>query len=389
LIGLVISLLLAISWVGSAQFSQIANTGNQEKFNSPYFTTWFSTLWMIFCYPGYLLFSVLKPRRYQIKTAEIFRESRNIFGDKGITVGQVFYGVLPFNIVWILTNYVYVFSLTYISATEASAILSSNVAFVYVMALFILNGQIFVIRIVSSLICIGGVVLFYYAIDQFGANTIISDDNSTNVSYETTAVPDSGSVASSDQLVGILLALAAAFGSALYKVCFKRAVGNASLGQVSLFLSLLGLCNATILWVPALVLNLTGVEIAEPGYIPWEFLCGSSVLSLVFNFLINFGVAYTYPLFISIALMLGIPINAGVDILFRGEEFSLLQLSAALLIIVGFCFMMFPDEWNLPIHSLTRRLCCKIPRCYYGDEINNDDESDYIGGKKLEDADAL
>ena len=72
-LGLVISLLLAISWVGSAQFSQIANTGNQEKFNSPYFTTWFSTLWMIFCYPGYLLFSVFKPRRYQIKTAEIFR----------------------------------------------------------------------------------------------------------------------------------------------------------------------------------------------------------------------------------------------------------------------------------------------------------------------------
>jgi len=89
LIGLVISLLLAISWVGSAQFSQIANTGNQQKFNSPYFTTWFSTLWMIFCYPGYLLFSVFKPRRYQIKTAEIFRESRNIFGEKGITSASV------------------------------------------------------------------------------------------------------------------------------------------------------------------------------------------------------------------------------------------------------------------------------------------------------------
>jgi len=60
---------------------------------------------------------------------------------------------------------------------------------------------------------------FYYATDQFGANTILSDDNSTNISYETTAVPDGGSVAS-DQLVGILLALAAAFGSALYKVSF-------------------------------------------------------------------------------------------------------------------------------------------------------------------------
>ena len=69
------------------------------------------------------------------------------------------------------------------------------------------------------MICIGGVVLFYYAIDQFGANTILSDDNSTNVPYETTAVPDGGSVAP-DQLVGILLALAAAFGSALYKVSF-------------------------------------------------------------------------------------------------------------------------------------------------------------------------
>ena len=34
---------------------------------------------------------------------------------------------------------------------------------------------------------------------------------------------------------------------------------------------------------------------------------------LVFNFLVNFGVAFTYPLFISVAMMLGIPLNAGMD----------------------------------------------------------------------------
>jgi len=79
-----------------------------------------------------------------------------------------------------------------------------------------------------------------------------------------------------------------------------------------------------------------------------------------------------------------------VDILVNNQEFSLLQLSAALLIIVGFCFMMFPDEWNLPIHSLTRRLCCKIPRCYYGEDEDFDDEdTDYVGGKKLENGETL
>lgn len=114
-------------------------------------------------------------------------------------------------------------------------------------------------------------------------------------------------------------------------------MGNANLGQVSLFLSLLGVSNVVFMWVIFVILYATGVEYFLAEDIPWSDLNASNILGLgkhrdeavyvpivyasrmsqmlkmfsVFNFTINFGVAYTYPLFISVAMLLGIPLNAG------------------------------------------------------------------------------
>ncbi len=48
LIGLVIVLVIACSWVGS---TQTAKSSYSNGFSAPYFVTWFSTCWMILVFP--------------------------------------------------------------------------------------------------------------------------------------------------------------------------------------------------------------------------------------------------------------------------------------------------------------------------------------------------
>jgi len=75
------------------------------------------------------------------------RESLLIFGPESVTVRQTFTIVLAFNVLWILTNYLYTYALTYIAATDASAIISSNVAFVYAFSFFFLEEKIYFSRV--------------------------------------------------------------------------------------------------------------------------------------------------------------------------------------------------------------------------------------------------
>lgn len=61
---------------------------------------------------------------------------------------------------------------------------------------------------------------------------------------------------------------------------FKKVIGEASYGQVSLFFSLIGLFNAALLWPLCLTLYFTGVEILYWDLLPWPALFAASGLSL-------------------------------------------------------------------------------------------------------------
>ena len=143
--------------------------------------------------------------------------------------------------------------------------------------------------------------------------------------------------------------------SCLFQVLFKRVVGNATGSQVSLFLSCLGVLDLLFLWPIIVVFHFTKYELIDWGDMPWLFLCGTGFLALIFNFLLNFGIALTYPLFISLGTVLGIPINALADLVFRGKDFGPFKIIAAVFIVLGFLFMLLPDEYE---DTLQSKICC-------------------------------
>lgn len=321
LIGVLIVIGIAISWVGSTQLAQSAFSAD---FNAPFLITWFSTSWMSTVFPLYILPSLLRG----IRIRSFYRECEAVFGTRGLQLRTVFQYVGPFCLLWMVTNFLYVSALGVIPATDVTALFSSCNAFVYIFSLIWLKEKLAIVKMVAVTTCIGGIVLMAYAEGFKGPNA-----------------------------VGVTLSAGAAVGAALYKVWFKRIVGDATLGQVSLFLSCLGLLNTVLLWPIVLIFYYTHYEFFNWGNIPWKFLCGNAVLGLIFNFLINFGIAFTYPLFISLGTVLGIPINALTDFVFRGAQFGSCKIVAAFSIVIGFLFMLLPAETEVVLREI---ICCRF-----------------------------
>ena len=224
--------------------------------------------------------------------------------------------------IWAGTNYMYAHALMTIAATDVTALFSCAPAFVFLFSICVLKEPPLVLRFVAVVMAVAGIVLFAY-VDGFRTASTM----------------------------GVLLSVGSAVGAATYKVLLKWRVGDASLYQMALFLSSLGLFVAATLWPIALLLHFLGVE--KIDNVPWGYLCASSALGLLFNFSINFGIAYTFPLFISLGTILGIPLNAFIDAVFRHVEFfRTWKFTATDLIVGGFMLMLVPPSNSKWIQNL-------------------------------------
>ena len=63
--GIIIVLLIAVSWVGATQFAMRTYT---SSFDSPYFTTWYTTVYMVVVFPLFSLPQFFKKRPWRFKT---------------------------------------------------------------------------------------------------------------------------------------------------------------------------------------------------------------------------------------------------------------------------------------------------------------------------------
>ena len=307
LYGVIIVIGIAISWVGSTQFAKSTYT---SSFDAPWFVVWFSTSWMTVCFPVIsLCFRLIRGWGFR----NCFAKAETVFGDRGLSPLTLLTRSLPFVLIWCGCNYMYTRALSVLSATDVTALFSSTPAFVFMLSLLLLKDELFSWRrLLATVISIGGIVVIAYSNGFTGPTT-----------------------------TGVLLAVGAAILAATYKVTFKLFIGDGEIEQVALFLTCLGLINLLCFWPILEIMHFTHYEHILWEHIPWSYLCGSAALGLVFNFLINFGIAFTFPLFISLGTVLGIPINAGVDAIWRGAPFSWAKGIGAVMIIVGFILMSF------------------------------------------------
>ncbi len=117
--------------------------------------------------------------------------------------------------------------------------------------------------------------------------------------------------------------------------------------SVCKFLGFIGVFNALFMWIIILILHITKLEVLplnkSINQWPWDFLIGTAVCGLIFDFLINFGIAFTYPLFIALGIIIGIPFNLTADIIFNKLIISSYEMIGVACICVGFLIIVLTD----------------------------------------------
>ncbi|XP_023716819.1 putative thiamine transporter SLC35F3 isoform X3 [Cryptotermes secundus] len=342
--GVCVTICVTASWVGATHcikylylrrpvpntsYSNNSNSMHRHivvPYNAPFFTTWFCTNWTVLFFPLYFICCLISTKCKS--PGSILWESVWNFRDKGFTAARFLTRCSLFCLLWVATNYMYIHSLRILLATDVMALFATNVSCVYLLSWVILHEQFVGVRIVAVILCDTGIALLAYMDGITGSPT----------------------------LGGVVLAACAAAGSAVYKVLFKKVIGEASYGQVSLFFSLIGLFNAALLWPLCLVLYFTRVETLYWEQLPWPALLAASGLSLAANLLGNFSVALTYDLFITLGLITAVPVSAALDVVLYGAHFVGMKLAGMILIAVGFFLVMFPDNWPDYITRLLRNL---------------------------------
>ncbi|XP_068202112.1 solute carrier family 35 member F3 isoform X1 [Palaemon carinicauda] len=348
-VGWIVTCCVTTSWVGATHLlkdmylrqglfpgpvtSPTTNSTQEVKvilvqkpvFDAPFFTTWFCTAWTGLFFPLYLVcHSCLRRDKSSLKLT--LKTIVQNFRDRGVTFSKFMTRCCLFCLLWVVTNYMYVYSLRILDCTDVMALYSAHVSFVYLLSWVILHDQFVGVRIVAVILCNTGIALLAYM----------------------------DGITRTKTLGGVVLAAAAAAGSAVYKVLFKKVMGEASFGQVSLIFTVIALLNTILFSPPVAALYFSGYEVIIWSHLPWRNLLIAAALTLAANLLGNFGVAFTFEIFITLGLVLAVPVSAVLDVKWYGVKFEGMKLAGVVLIVCGFFLVLFPANWPEYITKLLR-----------------------------------
>ncbi|XP_042222609.1 putative thiamine transporter SLC35F3 isoform X2 [Homarus americanus] len=346
-VGWVVTCCVTTSWVGATHLikdmflrtasvpttltTPLANTTTssppyteavqREVFDAPFFTTWFCTAWTGLFFPLYLAcHSCLRRDKASLRLT--LKTIAHNFRDRGKFMTRC----CLFCLLWVVTNYMYVYSLRILDCTDVMALYSAHVSFVYLLSWVILHDQFVGVRIVAVIMCNTGIALLAYM----------------------------DGITRTKTLGGVVLAAASAAGSAVYKVLFKKVIGEASFGQVSLIFTVIALLNTILLSPLVAAFYFSGYETVLWSHLPWPNLLVAAALSLAANLLGNFGIAFTFEIFITLGLVLAVPVSAALDIKWYGVKFEGMKLAGVVLIMCGFFLVLFPANWPEYITKVLR-----------------------------------
>lgn len=332
-VGFLMTLLIAASWVGAAHmlkatFATSNSPANRRltregrlnitevTFDAPFFTTWVCASFNTFFFPIFLV-GRLCSRTEKTTARNVLIDTLTQLQEKRFTFTQFFSRCGLFCLLWVVTNYALIHSLRILDTTDVLALYASNVSFVYLLSWVILHEQFVGIRIVAVILCNTGIALLAY---MDGVTRTIT-------------------------LGGVVLSAGAAAGSGVYKVTFKKLIGDVSFGQLSLFFTLIGFLNLLFMWPIFLALYLLRCETIVWSGMPWGMLAGAGSLSLLSNLLGNFGIVWTFEIFLTLGLAFAVPISAIVDVYIYEVLFEGMKLAGILLILIGFMLVLLPEDW--------------------------------------------
>ncbi|XP_015908781.1 solute carrier family 35 member F3 [Parasteatoda tepidariorum] len=308
-------------------------TTNNETFKAPFITTWFCTAINCLFFPVYLCTRFCS-RRTRTTAKRSILDSMRRFREKGLSALHFLIRSTFFCVLWVGTNYMLISAASRLDATALMALQASSASFIYLLSWVILHEQFVGIRIVAVILCNTGIALLAYM----------------------------DGVSRTSTLGGVVMASAAAAGLSVYRVLFRKLIGRVTMGQLSIFLTLVGLLNVIILWPIGLTLFLLKTEVLVWNDLPYIQISGSAVLITVANVIGNYDIIHNYDTFLRLGVVAAVPVSAVLDVHLYNVIFEGMKLAGILLISIGFLLVLLPDNWPDYITRLIRWRCRKCPK---------------------------
>eukprot|EP01052_Picozoa_sp_SAG31_P039451 SAG31_NODE_5476_length_2518_cov_1.876395_2_plen_441_part_00 len=287
--------------------------------------------------------------------------------------------VVFFFVVALFTNYCYIAALEFIPASLNTAVFSTTSIMTLAMSgIFLPDAEVATPRFkwtqwIAVLLSCLGIALISQPWTAFD----VSINRASIAEFTTTVQADT-------RLVGCALSLVAAAGTASYQVTFKWMLGDRLKNPVDLglFMAKLGMqifiIGGFVLWGAFFAVSAADLMALLDGHfptnstssnpmimcsvsrqgvyqlalpvLPYVLLCGTAIASLIFNFIIKFGLSINTPVVISLATQLGIPLNLLIDLLLPAtagvdvdtEGIDPLEIAGIAFMVVSFSFSCAP-----------------------------------------------
>lgn len=237
------------------------------------------------------------------------------------TQKTLFISAAPFSFLWICANYLYALSFNFTSVASILSIEQLATVLVFFLSLIVLKEQFSILKTLFLFMCIIGVVM-----------VAISDMNEERTG-----------------LMGDFFMVLSTICSALYMVFFKKQFLHSSLSllQVMTFLGYIGVWITILYWPFIIIAHFTELERFQMPHtdIQWILYVANLFITLLFNGVLNWGIASITPLFMRMVVITSIPLGALFNYILYGTDLTALWISGACLIFVGFTCFAITEEW--------------------------------------------
>ncbi|KAN0016021.1 hypothetical protein ACTFIU_005971 [Dictyostelium citrinum] len=267
--------------------------------------------------------TILKRFKSKFKTRNIIDENGEIISSNNITLKKLIIISIPMTILYITLNWLWVLSLSMTETSIATALFQSASVFCFFLSIIILKEKIRILKSLSILIFIGGLV---------------------GIAVATTSNKDSTDSFPNSTLGDILMVVSAALWG-LYEVLTSKFIGDANRTIVNTFMGLIGL-NNLIMGIPIIaILNFIQFELfIIPDSKTFIMILVNAIVGFSVLYLITWGLSVTSPLFVRSGELMTIPSTLIFDILIKKMKLPLLAIPGYILIVIGFILSVFIES---------------------------------------------
>ncbi|KAM9992566.1 hypothetical protein ACTFIY_009989 [Dictyostelium cf. discoideum] len=242
----------------------------------------------------------------------------------GITFKKLFIISIPMSILFVGLNWIWMLAISMTEVSISTALYQSASVFCFFLSIIILKEKVKILKTISVIIFMGGIV-----------GIAITTVGTSKGEYP-------------HAIKGEILMIISAAMWGLYEVLTSKFIGDANRTIVHTYMGLIAFVNL-ILGIPVIViLNITNFEpFSIPSVSVFGMLLLNALVGFSVNYLINWGLSVTSPLFVRSGELMVIVATLLFDIIIKHMKLPLLALPGYSLIVIGFILSVYIESRDI------------------------------------------